>query len=77
MNRSLIPLAYWEQPQMILFSNPATVEGTVERLKYYARQHQKTLDLEVIVLNNTFDLIMAWIKRRIRSRGFQVLRSNH
>ena len=37
------------QPQTILFSNPATVEGTMERLKHHASQQQKTLDLEVIV----------------------------
>ena len=50
------------QPQTILFSNPATVEGTMERLKYHASQQQKTLDLEVIVINNTFDLFMRGLK---------------
>ena len=47
-----------QQPQTILFTNPATVEGTMERLKHYANNHQKSLDLEVIVINNTFELIM-------------------
>jgi hypothetical protein len=47
-----------QQPQTILFTNPATVEGTVERLNHYANNHQKSLDLEVIVINNTFELIM-------------------
>ena len=51
-----------QQPQTILFTNPATVKGTVERLKHYANNHQKSLDLEVIVLNNTFDLIMQGLK---------------
>lgn len=51
-----------KQPQTILFTNPATVKGTVERLKHYANNHQKSLDLEVIVLNNTFDLIMQGLK---------------
>lgn len=51
-----------QQPQIILFTNPATVKGTVERLKHYANNHQKSLDLEVIVLNNTFDLIMEGLK---------------
>lgn len=50
------------QPQTILFSNPATVEGTMERLKHHASQQQKTLDLEVIVINNTFDLFMRGLK---------------
>jgi aspartate/glutamate racemase len=51
-----------QQPQTILFTNPATVEGTIERLKHYASNHQKSLDLEVIVINNTFELIMQGLK---------------
>ena len=51
-----------QQPQTILFTNPATVEGTVERLKRHAYKHQKSLDLEVIVINNTFELIMQGLK---------------
>lgn len=56
------------QPQTILFSNPATVEGTMERLKYHASQQQKTLDLEVIVINNTFDLFMRGLKEEYNQR---------
>ncbi|MGY4558726.1 hypothetical protein ACVW18_005074 [Bacillus thuringiensis] len=51
-----------QQPQTILFTNPATVEGTVERLKHHANTHQKSLDLEVIVINSTFELIMQGLK---------------
>ena len=51
-----------QQPQTILFTNPATVEGTMERLNHYANNHQKSLDLEVIVINNTFELIMRGLK---------------
>jgi aspartate/glutamate racemase len=51
-----------EQPQTILFTNPATVEGTMERLKHYAYNHHKSLDLEVMVINNTFELIMQGLK---------------
>ena len=76
MNLSLITSAILDNLRRILFSNPATVEGTMERLKYHASQQQKTLDLEVIVINNTFDLY-ARIKRGLRSRGFKVLISNH
>lgn len=50
------------QPQTILFSNPATVEGTMERLKHHASRQQKTLDLEVLVINNTFELFMRGLK---------------
>ncbi len=51
-----------QQLQTILFTNPATVEGTVERLKHYADNHQKSINIEVIVINNTFDLIMRGLK---------------
>ena len=65
------------QPQTILFSNPATVEGTMERLKHHASQQQKTLDLEVIVINNTFDLFMRGLKEEYDQENFKVLKSNH
>ncbi|KOP79911.1 hypothetical protein ACFFHH_16465 [Cytobacillus solani] len=52
-----------EQPQIILFTNPATVNGTMERLNQYAYKHQKSLDIEVIVINNTFELIMQGLKQ--------------
>lgn len=46
------------QPQTILFTNPDTVSGTMNRLQLYAKLHQKTLDIEVVVIQNTFELIM-------------------
>jgi aspartate/glutamate racemase len=52
-----------KQPQTILFTNPATVNGTMERLNQYAYNHQKSLDIEVIVINNTFELIMQGLKQ--------------
>ncbi|MEH7086491.1 hypothetical protein V7139_27755 [Neobacillus drentensis] len=51
-----------KQPQIILFTNPATVNGTMERLNQYAFNHQKSLDVEVIVINNTFELIMQGLR---------------
>ncbi|PFC74909.1 hypothetical protein CN290_10930 [Bacillus cereus] len=51
-----------EQPQTLLFTNPATVEGTVERLKHHANNQQKSLDLEFIVINSTFELLMQGLK---------------
>ena len=52
-----------QQPQTILFTNPATVDGTMERLNQYAYNHQKSIDIEVIVINNTFELIMQGQKQ--------------
>lgn len=52
------------EPQLLLFTNPATVEGTMERLKQYPNNHQKSLNIEVVVINNTFELIMQGLKTR-------------
>ena len=51
-----------QQPQTILFTNAATVNGTIERLKQFASEHKKAIDIEVLVINNTFDLIMKGLK---------------
>ncbi|WHY00455.1 hypothetical protein [Neobacillus sp. DY30] len=48
-----------DQPQTILFTNPDTVPGTMNRLQQYAKSKQKVLDIEVVVIENTFELIMS------------------
>jgi aspartate/glutamate racemase len=48
-----------QQPQTILFTNPDTVQGTMSRLEQYAKNRQKTLDIEVKIIENTFELIMS------------------
>ncbi|MBD1382984.1 hypothetical protein [Metabacillus arenae] len=53
-----------QQPQTILFTNPATVEGTLERLNKYADAHNKSIDLEIVVIEGTFDLIMKGQKEK-------------
>lgn len=47
-----------EEPQTILFTNPATVDGTMKRLNQFAKEKGKTIDVEVKVLNDTFELMM-------------------
>ncbi len=44
--------------QIILFTNPATVKGTMKRLYQYAENRRKSLDIEVITIDNTFELFM-------------------
>lgn len=44
--------------QTILFTNPATVDGTIERLHQYAVNCEKTINIKVQVIDNTFELIM-------------------
>lgn len=62
-----------QQPQTVLFTNPATVEGTIERLKLYAATKKKSINIEVIVLNNTFDLIMKGRKKEYNQEVARML----
>ncbi len=55
-------ICHIQQPQKIFFTNPATVEGTMERLHRHAYRLQKSLDLEIVVIDDTFDLIMQGLK---------------
>lgn len=55
-------ICHTQQPQKILFTNPVTVEGTMERLYRHANRLQKSIDVEVVVINDTFDLIMQGLK---------------
>lgn len=56
------------QPQTIVFTNPLTVNGTMERLKTYATVRQKLLNVEVIVIKDTFDLIMKGLKQEYNKK---------
>jgi Lhr-like helicase len=47
-----------EKPHIIIFTNPATVEGTMKRLYSYARNKGKTIDVESLVISDTFELII-------------------
>ena len=48
-----------DSPHLLLFTNPATVEGTMRRFHDYA-QHAGTLpDIEVEIIPGTFELVMA------------------
>jgi len=51
------------QPQIILFTNPATVDGTMERLYHYAKLHHKTINVQATVIDKTFELIMQGNKQ--------------
>jgi hypothetical protein len=45
-----------QQPHMIVFTNPATVSGTMTRLQQFAKV---PLDIEAVVIENTFELVMS------------------
>lgn len=48
-----------DSPHLLLFTNPATVEGTMRRLRDFAEQAGKEPNVEVEVIDGTFDLVMA------------------
>ncbi|MGG1961653.1 hypothetical protein ABFY43_11015 [Bacillus pumilus] len=45
-------------PLQLVFSNPDTVEGTMERLESYAKKHGKQMDAEVMVMEGVFHLCL-------------------
>lgn len=47
-----------KQPQTILFTNRETVKGTMNRLQQYALLHEKTITTKIIIIDNTFELII-------------------
>ena len=48
-----------EAPHLLLFTNPATVEGTMRRLHDFASRMGQPPDVEIEVITGTFDLILA------------------
>lgn len=52
------------EPQVLLFTNPATVEGTMRRLNEFAIMHKQTINIELQVAPNTFELIMQGKKEQ-------------
>ncbi len=48
-----------DSPHLLLFTNPATVEGTMRRYRDFARQAGKEPEIEIEVIEGTFDLVMA------------------
>ncbi|MEB2280248.1 hypothetical protein LAV73_09600 [Lysinibacillus xylanilyticus] len=47
-----------KQPQTILFTNPETVKGTMNRLQQYALLHEKSITTKIKIIDNTFELII-------------------
>ncbi|OAB46195.1 hypothetical protein [Paenibacillus glacialis] len=64
-----------QQPQTILFTNPATVDGTLGRLYDYANTKGQTLDVEAVVIHDTFELIMQGRKEEYNLEISKFLRT--
>lgn len=70
-------ICHTSQSQIVLFTNPATVKGTMERLNQYAIDHQKPVDVEVKVIENTFELIMKGQKEEYNREIYKFLNQIH
>lgn len=60
------------QPQTMFFTNPATVSGTVKRLHMYAKKMQASIDVEIILIDHAFELLM---QGQIESYKSEVMKS--
>lgn len=69
-----VELCRMNTPQLLLFTNPETVEGTMNRLQQYAVRSGQTVQVETEVIDGAFPLLMqgdketydAVISERIR-----------
>lgn len=64
-----------QQSITILFTNPATVGGTMSRLHQYAKHHEKSVTAVAKVIDHTFDLIMQGKKEAYSDAILQALLS--
>ncbi|MDQ1913436.1 hypothetical protein RAC89_23850 [Paenibacillus sp. GD4] len=63
------------EAQILLFTNPATVEGTMRRLhQFAAAYHKPTSHIEVRVIENTFELIMQGNKEQYEQEVSKYIR---
>lgn len=70
-------ICHTSQPQIVLFTNPATVKGTMERLNQYAIDNQKPVNVEAMVIENTFELIMKGLKEEYNREISKLLNQIH
>ncbi|PHB16564.1 hypothetical protein [Bacillus pseudomycoides] len=68
-------------PQTILFTNPSTAPGTIERLNRFAQQKQKSIDIKVMIIEDTFELIMQGRKEeyddRVSKYIYQIMKAEN
>jgi len=64
----------YEGPQLLLFTNPATVDGTMGRLRQFAQASCSRPNVEFRVLNGLFELVMQGKKEQHDRELFERLR---
>ncbi|MBA9043010.1 hypothetical protein HNP21_006188 [Bacillus aryabhattai] len=68
------------EPQILVFTNPNTVEGTMNQLINFATKQKKNINVEPSLLENTFNLVMEGKKEEYIesvSSGLNHLIHNH
>ena len=53
-----VEICQMDQPTIVAFTNPNTVEGTMKQLASFAHKQGNLIDVEPALLANTFELIM-------------------
>ncbi|WP_176586560.1 hypothetical protein [Priestia megaterium] len=69
-----------DEPQILVFTNPNTVEGTMNQLINFAAKQKKNIQVEPYLLENTFNLVMEGKKEEYIesvSSGLNQLVNNH
>ncbi|MED4267083.1 hypothetical protein [Priestia megaterium] len=69
-----------DEPQILVFTNPNTVEGTMNQLINFATKQKKKIQVEPYLLENTFNLVMEGKKEEYIesvSNGLNRLIINH
>ncbi|MFB5086892.1 hypothetical protein PGC35_06660 [Psychrobacillus sp. PGGUH221] len=57
-------IASIDEPQVILFTNPATVEGTLDRLNNYLSDRHKNIEMDVVIIEDSFELLMQGLSEK-------------
>jgi hypothetical protein len=68
-------LCEMDQQQLMVFTNPDTVSGTMKRMQQYAKIKQKALNIEAQVIENTFELIMSGKKHEYQKSVVDFLKN--
>lgn len=63
------------EPQTIFFSNPGTVSGTMDRLHQYAAKKGKSLNINAVVIEETFELMMKGLTQQYNEKTAEYIKS--
>jgi hypothetical protein len=62
-------------PQTLFFSNPGTVNGTMDRLHQYAAKKGKSLNIKPVVMEGTFEFMMKGLNEQYNEKIAEYIQS--